>query len=177
MVQVEQWIHDHDTHPWASSSQEHTVRGPDERGATALIKQRKKFVRVYVYFRVTTQPILAMGRWSAPGVGQAADGYADLPLPDVPDGCSEKAAGMFRVPPASNARPTEEMAHARYDVSGETVLSDVKPVCVTLQSLVLSIRKLCTDLWKILHDNNNSVLTEWNYERISYKPYVTTREV
>ena len=28
-----------------------------------------------------------------------------------------------------------------------------------------------------MHDINTSVLTEWNYERISYKPYVTTREI
>jgi hypothetical protein len=63
--------------------------------------------------------------------------------------------------------------------------SSVESVCVTLQSLVLSISILCKDLWKLFHDINTSVLsdintsvlTEWNYERISYKPYVTTREI
>jgi hypothetical protein len=53
----------------------------------------------------------------------------------------------------------------------------VESGCVTLQSLVLSISIMCKDLWKLLHDINTSVLTEWNYERISYKPYVTTREI
>jgi hypothetical protein len=53
----------------------------------------------------------------------------------------------------------------------------VESGCVTLQSLVLSISIMCKDLWKLLHDINTSMLTEWNYERISYKPYVTTREI
>jgi hypothetical protein len=53
----------------------------------------------------------------------------------------------------------------------------VESGCVTLQSLVLSISIICKDLWKLLHDINTSVLTEWNYERISYKPYVTKREI
>jgi RNase H-like domain found in reverse transcriptase len=61
----------------------------------------------------------------------------------------------------------------------------VESGCVTLQSLVLSLSIICKDLWKILHDIktsvstdiNTSVLTEWNYERNSYKPYVTTREI
>jgi hypothetical protein len=122
IVQVEQWIHDHDTHPWASSSQEHLVRGPDGRGAPALIEQRKQFVRVYADFRVTARPMLAMGRWSAPGVGQVAHCHADLPLPDVPGGGSGKVAEMGQVLQASNARPAEAMAHTRDDLSGVTVL-------------------------------------------------------
>jgi hypothetical protein len=48
---------------------------------------------------------------------------------------------------------------------------------VTLQSLVLSIRIMCKDLWKLVHDIYTSVLTEWNYESISYKPYLTRREI
>jgi hypothetical protein len=65
------------------------------------------------------------------------------------------------------------------------VVTIVESGCVTLQSLVLSISIMCKDLWKLFHDINTSVLTdidtsvlnEWNYERISYKPYVTTREI
>jgi hypothetical protein len=53
----------------------------------------------------------------------------------------------------------------------------VESGCVTLQSLVLSIRIMCKDLWKLLHDIYTSVLTEWNYESISYKPYLTRREM
>jgi hypothetical protein len=48
---------------------------------------------------------------------------------------------------------------------------------VALQSLVLSIRIVCKDLWKLLHDIYTSVLTEWNYDSISYKPYLTRREM
>jgi hypothetical protein len=61
---------------------------------------------------------------------------------------------------------------------------------VTLQFLVLSISVMCKDLWellhdiytsvltwKLLHDINTSVLTEWNYESISYKPYLTRSEM
>jgi hypothetical protein len=33
------------------------------------------------------------------------------------------------------------------------------------------------DFWKLLHDIHTSVLTEWNYERISYNPYVAKREM
>jgi hypothetical protein len=40
----------------------------------------------------------------------------------------------------------------------------VESGCVTLQSLVLSISIMCKDLWKLLHDINTSVLTEWKYE-------------
>jgi hypothetical protein len=53
----------------------------------------------------------------------------------------------------------------------------VESGCVTLQSLVLSIRIMCKDLWKLLHDNYTSVLSEWNYESISYKLYLTRREM
>ena len=118
IVQVEQWIHDHDTHPWASSSQEHLVRGPDGRGAPALIERRKQFVRVYADFRVTARPMLAMGRWSAPGVGKLDEIPADVPLPDVPR--SKKVAEIGQVLQASNASPVEDMAHTRDDLSGVT---------------------------------------------------------
>jgi hypothetical protein len=47
----------------------------------------------------------------------------------------------------------------------------------TLQSLLLSIRVMCKDLWKLLHDIYILVITEWNYESISYKPYITTSEI
>jgi hypothetical protein len=56
-------------------------------------------------------------------------------------------------------------------------LRRVESGCVTLQLLIFSISIMCKDLWKLLHDINTSVLTEWNYERISYKLYVTTREI
>jgi hypothetical protein len=56
-------------------------------------------------------------------------------------------------------------------------VSTVESGCVTLQSLVLSIRIMCKDLWKLLHDNYHSVLTEWDYESIRYKPYLTRREM
>jgi hypothetical protein len=49
--------------------------------------------------------------------------------------------------------------------------------CMTLQLPVLGIRVTCKDLWKLLHDIYTSVLTEWNYENNSYKPYLTTREM
>jgi hypothetical protein len=49
--------------------------------------------------------------------------------------------------------------------------------CVTLQSHVLSISIMCKDLSKLMHDIKTSVLTEWNYDCTSYKPYVTTREI
>jgi hypothetical protein len=62
-------------------------------------------------------------------------------------------------------------------VTSDLCNTSVESGCVTLQSLVLSISIMCKDLWKLLHDINTSVLTEWNYERISYKPYVTTREI
>jgi hypothetical protein len=48
---------------------------------------------------------------------------------------------------------------------------------VTLQSLVLSIRIMCKDLWKLLQDIFTSILTEWNFESISYKPFLTRREM
>jgi hypothetical protein len=53
----------------------------------------------------------------------------------------------------------------------------VESGCVILQSLVLSIRIMCKDLWKLLRDIYTSVLTEWKYESISYKPYITRREM
>jgi hypothetical protein len=53
----------------------------------------------------------------------------------------------------------------------------VESGCVTLQSLVLSIRIMCKNLWKLLHDIYTLVLTEWNYESISYNPYLTRREM
>jgi hypothetical protein len=43
-------------------------------------------------------------------------------------------------------------------------------------TFVLSTRVMCKDLLKLLHDIYTSVLTEWNYESISYKPYLTTRD-
>jgi hypothetical protein len=121
IVHVKKWIDDHDTHPWDSSSQEHLVRGPDGRGAPALIEQRKQFVRLYADFKVTARPMLAMGRWSAPGVGKAADEHADLPLPDVPGCRSEKVADAGPVLKTGHAHPAEEMAHTRDDVSGMSV--------------------------------------------------------
>jgi hypothetical protein len=36
---------------------------------------------------------------------------------------------------------------------------------------------MCKDLWKLLHDIYTSVLTECNYESISYMPYLTIREM
>jgi hypothetical protein len=42
--------------------------------------------------------------------------------------------------------------------------------------IVLSIRIMCKGLWKLLHNICTSVLTEWNNESISYKPYLTRRE-
>jgi hypothetical protein len=48
---------------------------------------------------------------------------------------------------------------------------------VTLQTLVLSIRIMCKDLSKPLHDIRTSVLTEWDYESIGYKSYLTRREM
>jgi hypothetical protein len=53
----------------------------------------------------------------------------------------------------------------------------VESGCVTLHSLVLSIRIMCKDLWKLLHDIYISVLTERTYESIIYKPYLTRREM
>jgi hypothetical protein len=50
----------------------------------------------------------------------------------------------------------------------------VESGCVTF---AFSIRAMCKDLWKLLHDIYTSVLTEWNYESISYKPCLTTREM
>jgi hypothetical protein len=58
-----------------------------------------------------------------------------------------------------------------------TVDKVVESGCLTLQSLGLSIRIMCKDLWKLLHDIYTSVLTEWNNESISYKPYLTKREM
>jgi hypothetical protein len=73
------------------------------KGGPALIEQRKQFFRMYADFRVTVRPVLAMGRWSAPGVGEDADEHADFPLPDVPGGRSEKVADIEPVLKASNA--------------------------------------------------------------------------
>jgi hypothetical protein len=56
-------------------------------------------------------------------------------------------------------------------------LTSVESGCVTSQALALSIRAMCKDLWKLLLDIYTSVLTEWNYESISYKPYVTAHEM
>jgi hypothetical protein len=56
-------------------------------------------------------------------------------------------------------------------------IENVESGCVTLQSLVLSTGIMCKDLWKLLHDISTSVLTEWNYESISYRPYLTRREM
>jgi hypothetical protein len=36
---------------------------------------------------------------------------------------------------------------------------------------------MCKDLWKLLHDIYTSVQTEWNYESVSHKPYLTRREM
>jgi hypothetical protein len=50
---------------------------------------------------------------------------------------------------------------------------NVESGCVTF---VLSMRVMCKDLWKLLHDIHTSVLTEWNNESISHKPYLTRRK-
>jgi hypothetical protein len=71
----------------------------------------------------------------------------------------------------------ESQRRSRRQFLLKKLLIIVESGCVTLQSLVLSISIMCKDLWKLLHDINTSVLTEWKYERISYKPYVTTREI
>jgi hypothetical protein len=36
---------------------------------------------------------------------------------------------------------------------------------------------MCKDLLKLLHDIYTSVLTEWNYEIIGHKPYLTGRDI
>jgi hypothetical protein len=61
----------------------------------------------------------------------------------------------------------------------EVLLDDVivESGCVTLQSLVLSIKIMRKDLWELLHDIYTSVLTEWTYESITYKLYLTRREM
>jgi hypothetical protein len=41
---------------------------------------------------------------------------------------------------------------------------------VTRHSLLSSIRAMCRDLQNLLHDIYPSVLTEWNYESLGYKP-------
>jgi hypothetical protein len=62
---VEQWLRDHDNHPWTRGKQKHIVRGP-QRGDAGVVMDLSEFVRVYAEYRVFPRPAVPMGRWCLP---------------------------------------------------------------------------------------------------------------
>jgi hypothetical protein len=118
---AEQWLREDDAHPWAENSQAHMVRGPDGRGASAIIEQRQQFVREYSAFRVMARPAWPMGRWSVPRIGDQPGA-----LSRVPD-LRQESEGLENPPKNQAARPdlvltSEVMALVRDAVSGVTAL-------------------------------------------------------
>jgi hypothetical protein len=97
------------------------VRGPDGRGASAIIEQRQQFVREYSAFRVMARPAWPMGRWSVPGIGNQPGALSNAV------GLRQGAARLENSPTEEAARPdlvltSEVMALVRDAVSGVTAL-------------------------------------------------------
>jgi hypothetical protein len=118
---VEQWLREHDAHPWADNSQAHMARGPDGKGAAAIVEQRQQFVRAYPAFRVMSRPILPMGRWSVPGIGGQPGAPSNTPALAAQSAMetADLVAGSAALP--NLTLTTEVMALVRDAVSGVTV--------------------------------------------------------